>query len=451
MFARFATSARNFLHAEDGTVAIQLALTMVVLIGMGALAIDVGYALSKQRQMQSAADAAAFSAAVAKSTGHPAAPSTEALAVAGASGFVNGSNGVVVTFKSTPVNPPATAADAANASAVQVIITQSLTLPLVSAVCPLLPGGGCSGAFTVGAQAVASSGAGGGCAWQLSGTANPGVSLSNGAAVTLENCGLTACSTASTGNDALYMTGGTSLNLEDKTGALSSNYPASVAGAASLSNGAAINGTSSCVSPTCIQRQGACGGNVDPYAGVTMPTQSGCNYSNQQYGTPLPNMSPGTYCNVSFSYGTVTMSPGVYYINQGNFTVGGGVTLKGAGVTIVLTSSTGTNYATVNIANGVNVTLSAPTSGATSGIVFFGDRNAPLTNTSTFAGGATMNITGAIYMPTQLVQFSNGASNPSGCTQLVAGQIQFTGGANFSNNCAGLGTSGSGGGPAMLE
>jgi hypothetical protein len=62
-----------------------------------------------------------------------------------------------------------------------------------------------------------------------------------------------------------------------------------------------------------------------------------------------------------------------------------------------------------------------------------------------------MDITGAIYMPTQLVQFSNGASNPSGCTQLVAGQIQFTGGANFSNNCAGLGTSGSGGGPALLE
>jgi len=72
MFTRFAASARNFLHAEDGAVAIQLALSMVVLIGMGALAIDVGYALSKQRQMQSAADAAAFSAAVAKSTGHPA-------------------------------------------------------------------------------------------------------------------------------------------------------------------------------------------------------------------------------------------------------------------------------------------------------------------------------------------------------------------------------------------
>ena len=62
-----------------------------------------------------------------------------------------------------------------------------------------------------------------------------------------------------------------------------------------------------------------------------------------------------------------------------------------------------------------------------------------------------MNITGAIYLPTQLVQFNNGIANPSGCTQLLAGQIQFTGGANFSNNCAGMGTSGSGGATALLE
>ena len=46
--------------------------------------------------MQSAADGAAFSAAVAKSTGQPAAFSTEAYAVAGQVGFVNGANGVLI-------------------------------------------------------------------------------------------------------------------------------------------------------------------------------------------------------------------------------------------------------------------------------------------------------------------------------------------------------------------
>ena len=85
MFTRFAALARNFLQAKEGAVAIQMALMMPVLIGMGALAIDIGFALYKQRQMQSAADAAAFSAAIAKSTGHPATFSTEAYAVAGRS------------------------------------------------------------------------------------------------------------------------------------------------------------------------------------------------------------------------------------------------------------------------------------------------------------------------------------------------------------------------------
>ena len=104
-----------------------------VMLGMAGLAIDIGFALYKQRQMQSAADAAAFSAAIAKSAGYPAAFSTEAYAVAGQVGFVNGSNLVTVTVNNPPVSPPASAADAANASAVQVIIQQPQTLPLVGA------------------------------------------------------------------------------------------------------------------------------------------------------------------------------------------------------------------------------------------------------------------------------------------------------------------------------
>ena len=56
--------------------------------------------------------------------------------------------------------------------------------------------------------------------------------------------------------------------------------------------------------------------------------------------------------------------------------------MNGTGVTIVLTGSSG-NYATVTIGNGASVTLSAPTSGATAGIVFFGDRNAPWSSQTT--------------------------------------------------------------------
>jgi hypothetical protein len=129
------------------------------------------------------------------------------------------------------------------------------------------------------------------------------------------------------------------------------------------------------------------------------------------------------------------MSPGVYFIDRGTFTVGGNVTLTGTGVTIVLTSSTGSNYATASIGNGANVTLSAPTTGATAGIVFFGDRLAPASNVQNFGGGATINVNGAVYFPSQEVDFQNGISNPSGCTQLIGGTIKFVGGSNFQNNC----------------
>ena len=111
-----------------------------------------------------------------------------------------------------------------------------------------------------------------------------------------------------------------------------------------------------------------------------------------------------------------------------------------AGVTIVLTGSGG-NYATVTIGNGANVNLSAPTTGTTAGIAFFGDNRDPWSSQTNqqqaFGGGATMNITGAIYFPSTQVNFNNGITNPSGCTQLIAGTINFQGGAYFRNNCPG--------------
>ena len=48
----------------------------------------------------------------------------------------------------------------------------------------------------------------------------------------------------------------------------------------------------------------------------------------------------------------IQIGSGIYYVNGGNFNVGGAVVMDGtAGVTIVLTGSSG-NYATVTIGNG---------------------------------------------------------------------------------------------------
>ena len=85
----------------------------------------------------------------------------------------------------------------------------------------------------------------------------------------------------------------------------------------------------------------------------------------------------------------ITLSPGVYYLDQGSLAVNGGATMSGTGVTLVFTSSTGSGYATANIDGGATLNLTAPSSGSTAGIVFFGDRNMPVGTSFTFEGGAS--------------------------------------------------------------
>ena len=55
-------------------------------------------------------------------------------------------------------------------------------------------------------------------------------------------------------------------------------------------------------------------------------------------------------------------------------------------------------------------------------------------------GTGTQNVTGAVYFPKETVKYSGGASSGGAqCTQLVADQINFTGGSTFNSNCTGTG------------
>ena len=110
MITRIKDGLRSVTRSQDGVVAIQMAVTLATLLGMAGLAANVGLVLDKQRQMEAAAEAAAFSAAWAQSTGHPANYQTEAEAVAGQNGFVNNVNNVTVTANNAPTTPrPSTA------------------------------------------------------------------------------------------------------------------------------------------------------------------------------------------------------------------------------------------------------------------------------------------------------------------------------------------------------
>ena len=191
---------------------------------------------------------------------------------------------------------------------------------------------------------------------------------------------------------------------------------------------------------------------VNPYANVATPTPGTCSttVANNTYNTnTLPLTANQTFCGgLTISYGNLTMPSGTYIVEGGNFTLEGGATLTGTGVTIVLTgtgTNNTTNIGTAQIANGTTLNLTAPTSGPTSGIAILQNPNGTTQPAaSQLAGGTTVNIVGALDFPNSVVDFSNGSSNAASCTQLIAYQVVFTGGAKFGNNCAGTGTSGIG-------
>lgn len=206
----------------------------------------------------------------------------------------------------------------------------------------------------------------------------------------------------------------------------------------------------------------------DPYANYQIPSYSGCNLgsyghtwsptANMTIGPAAPSDGPFVICGgVSVNAGvTLILNPGIYIIDGGSLTVNGGGTLTGTGVQVILTSSDPADYpyGTISInGNGgspANVDISAPTSGPTSGVAFWVDRNAPYAK-EVFNGGTTQIINGAIYAPNQEVDYSGGSSAGTNCSQLVALNIKFSSNPYFKHDCQGAGVQDPAGPPKLVE
>jgi hypothetical protein len=193
---------------------------------------------------------------------------------------------------------------------------------------------------------------------------------------------------------------------------------------------------------------------ADPYADLTVDTPSSCDQTGyKSKAQKTVTLDPGNYCSgfTVSAQSTVNLNSGTYYINGGDFKVNGGGTLTGSDVTIVLTGS-GSDYATMTINGGAVVSLSAPTSGEYAGVVVMQDRNAPSSGSNKLNGGSTTEFSGAVYFPSQPVEFTGGNSTGGGCTRLVALTIDIKGNADLQNQCDGLSiASQSAARPALVE
>jgi len=411
-----------FAADGSGAVTVTLALTFTALVGFAALGTEVAEWYSIRRTMQGAVDSAAFSAALAKWNGaSTTAYTSEATTVTASYGFVDGTNDAVVAINS----PPASGTHTTDSNAVEVIVSRPQPLQLARLFLRNSP--------TLQARAVATlNPTGSACVLALDRSDITDVSDNGNTTLNLNSCNLYVNSPS---NSALNLVGQATINAE--AAFISGNY--------ALSGQASLNTTAGTFT-------GSAPAN-DPYADVSVPSYSGCDQTNlsvsgrnnPQTLTPGPSGTMVLCGGVSVTgNGSLTLSPGTYIMDGGSFSVSGNSSISApSGVTIILTSSTGNNYATASIAGGADVNIVAPTSGPLAGLAIFQDRNAPQrTNPppNSFTGGTTQNITGAIYFPNQGMTF-NGGTNTGGaiCTQLVGLTITFNGNANFNNNCTGTG------------
>ncbi len=392
----------SFLHDTQAAIGLISAIALPVVIGSAVLGTEAGLWAYKRQSMQGAADAAALSAVISNTTGN--ALRLQGKSVAAAQGFADGVNGVSVTINTPPLSGTYTG----RTGAVETIILQ----PQKPAIAQFFS----SATINIRARAVAIQNRAGACLLALNTSSKGAIALQGTSAVSLSGCDAVSNSANA---EAISVSGATRLTLANAS---------AVGGISNVNNIVAQSGIWSGATAA-----------PDPYSDKNFPNYGACT---QVYKSGNATLQPGVYCGgISLSAGAkVTLQPGIYYLDRSDLKIAGNASLSGTGVTLVFTSSTGRNYGSASISSNAVVNLSAPNSGPTAGIVLFGDRAMPTGTAFNLSGGGTQQWTGAIYLPKAALTYSGGATGGSGCTQIIADTINFTGNSNLSLSCEGTGT-----------
>jgi Flp pilus assembly protein TadG len=405
------SSLRRFAGDQSGSYVIISAILMPVLVGTAGLGTEVGYWYYKHKNMQSAADSGAVSAATAGSN-----LTAEANAITASYGYANRVNSVAVAVN----QPPTSGNHASNPDAIEVIISQPQQR-LLTALFGTEP-------VLITARSVALPNAGTGCVLALNSSISPAVKVSGSNTLTLNRCNLYS---NSSGSPSLDVSG---------SATVSANLVGVVGDISGASNITATNGLRTHIRPV-----------ADPYANVTPPAKPSCSSAKITVNAngKTNSLDPGCYSGSVTVNAGATLSPGIYYLNGANLSVAGNATITGTGVTLVFTGS-GSDWGTASIGSNATVNLTAPTSGNTKGIVMYGDRNMTAGTTFNLTGGGTQNFAGAIYLPKANLSFAGGNGTTTSCTKIIADTLAFTGTSNLEVNCNALGTAAIGSTTAQL-
>jgi len=236
---------------------------------------------------------------------------------------------------------------------------------------------------------------------------------------------------SSTGSSAMQLSGGATLNSTCVI-----NVNSSSSSALSLSNNSTLTVSTINIVGNYSANKASITGTVntgvtaatDPFINIPMVSYGNtCDYNSYSV-TGTATLNPGVYCGgLSISgNGTVTFNPGNYIIDGGTVSMTGSGTVTATGVTIFLNKQIQSSYPTITIGGNVNFTLTAPTSGTYKGIAIYQSRNAP-NGSNKITGSSGANVTGAIYLPNQDLDFTGSMSSSAPCTLPVSNTLTISG------------------------
>jgi Flp pilus assembly protein TadG len=194
----------------------------------------------------------------------------------------------------------------------------------------------------------------------------------------------------------------------------------------------------------------------DPYAHLSTSVPSGmnCTAFNAHKETRTTtvdgvqvtktHLTPGCFSNFNAANDTYHLDPGVYYLNNTNLSLSGHTRLVGEGVTIILT---GNNPGSLSMNGNSSLDLTAPTSttcGTFAGtntcdfenMVLMQSANAATGNNNTINGDNNTLLDGAIYFPRGDLTFSGSSTQAFQCAMVVGYTVEFTGSSTIQNNTA---------------
>ncbi|MBW0144756.1 pilus assembly protein TadG-related protein [Sphingomicrobium clamense] len=397
---------KRIWNDDRGNMLVLAGATMPIIVGAAGLATDTVQWTVTKRQLQRAADSAAFAGVYANMQGQ-----TVNDAVADDLGHNNTTG--LAPVGGAQITYPADTADYSNAVRVELTVQRPLSFTSMFLTRPV-------SITAAGTAAITPTGEY--CVISLENSSATGITASGSTGVDL-GCGMI---TNSTSLDAAVAQGASSVNASPI---------AAVGGIDTTGNW----GEDTQFLPFTLAQE-------DPFEDVTANPPSSCD------GGQL-RVNPGVTKNVSQEEdpedncytlmdlkGNVTFEPGVYYISGGDMKINSGAVVNATGgVTFILTNvSTATSASIGNTDwnGGATIKIESPDTGDYAGIAVYQDRRATDSGTGPkINGGSGSELEGAFYFPSRELTFNGNAGMTTNCVQMVARRVKFTGNSNISNSC----------------